>query len=561
MRTGMMARLAAGLILVAAAALASAEEHRGADAIKKAAAGAKISLAQAIETAQKEVTGGKVIEAGLETEKDATFYEVVVLSGDAVKEVKVDAASGKVLGVKDEKPDKDEEKELAEAKHALGAAKLTFAQALDAAAKEVKDGKAFKVELEMKGDQAVYEVVLLQGEKAMKVSLDAGSGKVAKVEEKKYGEKKEDETAEAKQALAAAKISPAQALEAAGKEVKDAQVLDLELEMENDTPTYSVALLQGDKVMEVKIDAVSGKAIKVEEEEQDKEEADELAESKAALATIKVPFAQALELAVEEVKDGKVLKAELEMEEGKVSYEVVLLQGEATWQVTLDVVSGKVLSSRKMERGHKESVEGGEWRQDFKVDKANWADHGTNPYFILEPGYRWHYKHGAATLTMTVLDETKAVDGVTTRIVEEREEKDGKPREVSRNYFAIDKSTNDVYYFGEDVDEYKDGKVAGHEGGWLAGAGGAKFGLMMPGKVKVGDKFYQEVAPKVAMDRAEIVSVDEKLETPAGKFEKCLRVKETTPREQGVSENLYAAGVGLVKDVEFVLESVDKPKK
>jgi len=311
MRTGMMARLAAGLILVAAAALASAEEHRGADAIKKAAAGAKISLAQAIETAQKEVTGGKVIEAGLETEKDATFYEVVVLSGDAVKEVKVDAASGKVLGVKDEKPDKDEEKELAEAKHALGAAKLTFAQALDAAAKEVKDGKAFKVELEMKGDQAVYEVVLLQGEKAMKVSLDAGSGKVAKVEEKKYGEKKEDETAEAKQALAAAKISPAQALEAAGKEVKDAQVLDLELEMENDTPTYSVALLQGDKVMEVKIDAVSGKAIKVEEEEQDKEEADELAESKAALATIKVPFAQALELAVEEVKDGKVLKAEL----------------------------------------------------------------------------------------------------------------------------------------------------------------------------------------------------------------------------------------------------------
>jgi hypothetical protein len=63
------------------------------------------------------------------------------------------------------------------------------------------------------------------------------------------------------------------------------------------------------------------------------------------------------------------------------------------------------------------------------------------------------------------------------------------------------------------------------------------------------------------MDRAEIVSVDEKLETPAGKFEKCLRVKETTPLEKGVSEKWYAAGVGLVKDDEFVLESVDKPKK
>ena len=111
MRTGMVARLAVGLALVAAAALASAEEQRGADALKKAVAGAKISVAQASEAAQKEVAGGKVIEAGLAVEKEATFYEVVVLSGDAVKEVKVDAASGKVLGVKDEKPDKDEEKE------------------------------------------------------------------------------------------------------------------------------------------------------------------------------------------------------------------------------------------------------------------------------------------------------------------------------------------------------------------------------------------------------------------------------------------------------------------
>jgi hypothetical protein len=35
-----------------------------------------------------------------------------------------------------------------------------------------------------------------------------------------------------------------------------------------------------------------------------------------------------------------------------------------------------------------------------------------------------------------VLDETKTVDGVETRIVEERETVNGKPIEVSRNYFA-----------------------------------------------------------------------------------------------------------------------------
>jgi len=43
---------------------------------------------------------------------------------------------------------------------------------------------------------------------------------------------------------------------------------------------------------------------------------------------------------------------------------------------------------------------------------------------------------------------------------------------------AIDKRTNDVYYFGEVVDIYKDRKVVDHEGGWLSGA---KFGMMMPG--------------------------------------------------------------------------------
>jgi hypothetical protein len=71
------------------------------------------------------------------------------------------------------------------------------------------------------------------------------------------------------------------------------------------------------------------------------------------------------------------------------------------------------------------------------------------------------------------LNETKVVDGVETRVVEENESDKGKPVEISRNYFALDKQTGDVYYFGEDVDIYKDGKVSSHEGAWLAGVHGA----------------------------------------------------------------------------------------
>ena len=199
-------------------------------------------------------------------------------------------------------------------------------------------------------------------------------------------------------------------------------------------------------------------------------------------------------------------------------------------------------------------------RSEFEVDKKNLASTGTNPYFILEVGYRLHFEHKKEKLTITVLPETKVVDGVETRVVEEREEVDGKLKEVSRNFFAIDKTTKDVYYFGEDVDNYKDGKIVNHSGGWLSGVGGAHFGLMMPGEIRVGDKFYNEHAPGKAMDRAEVVSKDEKVHTPAGRYEKCVHMKETTPLENDVSDKWYAPGVGLIKDDEMDLVRVEKSK-
>jgi hypothetical protein len=150
---------------------------------------------------------------------------------------------------------------------------------------------------------------------------------------------------------------------------------------------------------------------------------------------------------------------------------------------------------------------------------------------------------------ITVLTETKRVDGVETRVVEERETNNGAPVEVSRNYFAISKRTNAVFYFGEDVDMYKDGKVVNHEGSWLAGVNGARFGLMMPGLPLMRARYQQEVAPPVAMDRAEIVSLTESLRTPAGSFTDVVKIEETTPLEPGTKEyKFFARGVGLLQD-------------
>jgi hypothetical protein len=199
------------------------------------------------------------------------------------------------------------------------------------------------------------------------------------------------------------------------------------------------------------------------------------------------------------------------------------------------------------------------WTQQFSFESDELSSTGRNPYFVLEPGNRLVFQQGVERLTITVLAETRRVNGVETRVVEERETKDGALVEVSRNYFAISKRTNSVFYFGEDVDMYKDGKVTSHEGAWLAGVAGARPGLMMPGLPLVGGRYYQEIAPGVAMDRAQILSVRGTLDTPAGRFANVLETEETTPLEPGQREiKRYAPGIGLIQDAELKLVSYGK---
>jgi hypothetical protein len=193
------------------------------------------------------------------------------------------------------------------------------------------------------------------------------------------------------------------------------------------------------------------------------------------------------------------------------------------------------------------------WVDTFTVDKKDFASSGSNEFFRLEPGYVLVLARGNERLVITVLEETRLVDGVETRVVEERESIGGRLGEVSRNFFAFNRADQGVYYFGEEVDIYKNGRVVAHEGAWESGKNGARFGLMMPGQPKVGARFCQEVAPGVAMDRAEIVALDASLKTPAGEFKNCLKTAETSPLESGKEYKLYAPGIGLVKDGSLLL--------
>lgn len=196
----------------------------------------------------------------------------------------------------------------------------------------------------------------------------------------------------------------------------------------------------------------------------------------------------------------------------------------------------------------------GEWQEGFGISDCDLVPTGRNEYFVLEPGFRLVLEGRIETVAITVLDETREVDGVTTRVVEEEEWKYGELIEISRNFFAFCPDTKDVYYFGEEVDMYRDGVLVSHSGAWLAGEKRAKAGMIMPGEPTVGMKYYQEVAPKVAMDRAEIVRLDGTLETPAGSFSDCLVTMEGTALNPLEREyKIYAPGIGLIQDASLLL--------
>lgn len=175
--------------------------------------------------------------------------------------------------------DKQEQEQLAKE------ATITKEEAISAALKEVA-GKAGETELEDEDNTVVYgvEVTDDQGKKH-DVKVDAKTGKVLKVEaddesEKGDKEEKEDKDGEVsdkqeqQQLEKAAKISAEESTTIALKEVKG-QVTDTELEDEDGTVVYGVEITddQGKK-HDVKVDAKTGKVLKVDMDDENDSEND-----------------------------------------------------------------------------------------------------------------------------------------------------------------------------------------------------------------------------------------------------------------------------------------------
>jgi hypothetical protein len=144
---------------------------------------------------------------------------------------------------------------------------------------------------------------------------------------------------------------------------------------------------------------------------------------------------------------------------------------------------------------------------------------------------------------------TSTVAGVAVTVVQDDEFENGRLVEHTFDYYAQDQAGN-VWYFGERIDNYENGRVSGHEGQWLAGRRGAKPGLFMPAHPAVGRTFQQENAPGVAEDRSTVVAVGIRMRTPARTFHGCIKVRDFSPIDRATEFKFYCPGVGIAREVE-----------
>lgn len=176
-------------------------------------------------------------------------------------------------------------------------------------------------------------------------------------------------------------------------------------------------------------------------------------------------------------------------------------------------------------------------------DGSGWAAGVDHPYLPLRSGATWVYEGTddgePERIEVVVTDERKRVMDVDAVVVRDRVWVDGELVEDTDDWFAQDRDGT-VWYLGEDAKEYEDGEIVSTDGSWEAGLDGARPGIAMPARPRVGLEYAQERYEGEAEDRAEVIRVG------GGR----VVTKEWNPLEPGtVEEKHYERGVGLVLEV------------
>jgi len=186
------------------------------------------------------------------------------------------------------------------------------------------------------------------------------------------------------------------------------------------------------------------------------------------------------------------------------------------------------------------------------LDPAEFTTEIDNPYWPMEPGTRWTYLEldpdgGELTVEVTVTTATKTIaNGIEARVVRDTVRQGGEIVEDTFDWYAQD-AAGAIWYLGEDTAEFEDGEIVSHAGSFEAGVDGALPGIAVPADPQPGMSYRQEYFAGEAEDNGAVLSVDELVEVPYGRFDGALLTRDTNALEPDVAElKLYAPGVGPV---------------
>ncbi len=104
------AAIAAAVLAVTAGAYAATNATGGAENDAMAINNAKVSMTQAVAAAEQH-TSGKAVKAEYENTKAGWAWDVEVVNGAKVFDVRVDAANGTVLSSNEDKRDHDDDRD------------------------------------------------------------------------------------------------------------------------------------------------------------------------------------------------------------------------------------------------------------------------------------------------------------------------------------------------------------------------------------------------------------------------------------------------------------------
>jgi uncharacterized membrane protein YkoI len=202
--------------------------------------------------------------------------------------------------------------------------------------------------------------------------------------------------------------------------------------------------------------------------------------------------------------------------------------------------------------------------KDWHLKGENIVPRGINPlYYPIVPGHKHVHERpdhpdGKYRKETVVLDTTEDFDlpdigKFKTAVVQEEEYIDGLLTQRALNWFALDKTTNSVYAFGEvswEIDEEGKPHFAGT---WRAGEpdgdGVAEPGLLMPGTFMVGGRYLFDGSHSMALGGAENMESGIEMTVPAGSFKNCVRVREQSLLNlSDITDKIWCPAVGVVHD-------------